>query len=89
MKSKPYCYGKDEILSTLEAMLQTALFEFENRTCVYQALQRTKQGRGDCSDYLIGAVALSQGCMEIVTFERKLRNVSASSEMKRDFVVFK
>ncbi|NER49964.1 MAG: type II toxin-antitoxin system VapC family toxin [Symploca sp. SIO1A3] len=73
LKGKPYCYGKDEILSALEAMLQTAVFEFENRTCVYQALQRTKQGPADFSDYLIGAVALSQGCMEVVTFDRKLR----------------
>lgn len=34
-------------------MLQSPAFEFENRSAVYQAVQRTKQGQADFSDYLI------------------------------------
>jgi len=69
----PYKFGKDEILNTLEMMLQSTVFEFENRSIVYQALQRTKQGSGDFSGHLIGAIATHAGCQETVTFDQKLR----------------
>jgi predicted nucleic-acid-binding protein len=73
LRGRPYQFGKDEIVTTLEMMLQSSGFEFENRSVVYQALQRTKQGRADFSDYLIGAIAQQAGCTETVTFDRKLR----------------
>lgn len=73
LRGEPYNYSKDEILSTLDTMLQTAIFEFENRSAVYQALQRTRQGKGDFSDYLIGALARQLGCQETATFDRKLK----------------
>lgn len=73
LRGKPYNYSLDEILSTLDIMLQTSIFEFENRSLVYQAVQRTRQGRGDFSDYLIGAIALKLDCQETATFDRKLR----------------
>jgi len=57
-------------------MLQSPVFEFENRPIVYQALQRTKQGKADFSDYLIGALCHQAGCEETATFDRKLRNES-------------
>lgn len=72
LRGNPYKFGKDEILDTLEMMLQSGIFEFENRSIVYQALQRTKQGSGDFSDYLIGAIAQQAGCQETVTFDQKL-----------------
>lgn len=73
LRSKSYQFGKDEILKTLEVMMQSASLEYENRTAVYQALQHYKQGRGDFSDYLIGAIALSLDYQETVTFDKKLR----------------
>lgn len=72
LKGKPYQFGKDEILKAVEAMLQSTTFEFENRSAVYQALQRTRQGSGDFSDYLIGAIARQHDCLETATFDRKL-----------------
>ena len=74
LRGEPYQYSKDEILTTLEAMLQSPTFEFENRSAVYQAVQRTKKGRADFSDYLIGAVALQLYSCETVTFDRKLKD---------------
>ncbi len=74
LRGEPYQYKKDEILKTLETMLQSPTFEFENRSAVYQALQRAKQGRADFSDYLIGAVALQAGSCETATFDRKLKD---------------
>ncbi|WP_017740666.1 PIN domain-containing protein [Scytonema hofmannii] len=73
LRGRPYQFGKDEIIATLEMILQSSGFEFENRSIVYQALQRTKQGRSDFSDYLIGAIAQQVSCTETVTFDRKLR----------------
>ncbi|WP_175561070.1 hypothetical protein [Hydrococcus rivularis] len=52
-------------------MLQSLAFEFENRSAVYQAVQRTKQGQADFSDYLIRAIARQSGCSETATFDRK------------------
>ena len=59
LRGSSYKYSKNEILNTLEAMLHTPTFEFENRSAVYQALQQTKQGRADFPDYLIGAISKS------------------------------
>ena len=73
LRGKPYKFSREEILSTLEMMLQSPAFEFENRSVVYQALQRAKQGRADFSDYLIGAITQQAGCQETVTFDRKLK----------------
>lgn len=73
LRGNPYKFAKEEILSTLEMMLQSPAFEFENRSVVYQALQRAKQGRADFSDYLIGAVATYASCQETVSFDRKLK----------------
>lgn len=73
LRGNPYKFGREEILSTLEMMLQSHAFEFENRSVVYQALQRAKQGRADFSDYLIGAIAQQAGCQETVSFDRKLK----------------
>ncbi|NJR40840.1 MAG: type II toxin-antitoxin system VapC family toxin [Leptolyngbyaceae cyanobacterium CSU_1_4] len=72
LRGKPYQLSKAEILSTLETMLQISKFTYENRSIIYQALQRTKQGRADFSDYLIGAIAQSKNCNEVVTFDQKL-----------------
>lgn len=73
LRGKPYQYPKHEILSTLEAMLQSPVFEFENRPLVYQALQRTKRGKADFSDYLIGAICQQAQCEATATFDRKLK----------------
>ena len=72
LRGNPYKFGKDEILKLLEAMLQSTIFEFENRSVVYQSLQRAKQKRADFSDYLIGEIARQVGCNETATFDRKL-----------------
>jgi predicted nucleic-acid-binding protein len=72
LKGKPYQFGKDEIVRTLALMLQSQVFEFENRSAVYQAVQLTEKGKADFSDYLIGAIAAQSDCRETVTFDRKL-----------------
>ncbi|MBD2310104.1 type II toxin-antitoxin system VapC family toxin [Desertifilum sp. FACHB-1129] len=68
-----YGLSKDEIIHTLEVMLHSAAFEFENRSTVDQALQRYKQGIADFSDYLIGTTARQAGCTETISFDSKLK----------------
>lgn len=72
LRGKPYQFDKSEILSTLETMLQVEKFRFEDRSIVYRAIQRAKQGRADFADYLIGTIAQQSSCEVVVTFDRKL-----------------
>lgn len=73
LRGKPYQFSREEISTSLEMMLQCSVFELENRSVVYQALQRFKQGSADFSDFLIGAIAQESGCTITATFDRKLR----------------
>lgn len=73
LKSQAYKFSKAQIINTLEMMLQSSVFELENPSVIYQAIEQTKQGSADFSDYLIGAIAHGAGCIETVTFDRKLR----------------
>ncbi|MEH2194055.1 MAG: type II toxin-antitoxin system VapC family toxin [Nostoc sp.] len=74
LRGKPYQFSREEISKTIEMMVQCSVFELENRSVVYQALQRFKQGSADFSDYLIGTVAQQFGCTTTATFDRKLRD---------------
>jgi predicted nucleic-acid-binding protein len=73
LESKSYRFTRAEIISTLERMLRTPSFEFEQRSLIYQAIQKTQQGQADFSDYLIGVIHGNQGCRETVSFDRKLK----------------
>ncbi|AFY41702.1 PIN domain-containing protein [Nostoc sp. PCC 7107] len=74
LRGKPYQFSREEISNAINLMLQSSTFEFENRSVIYQALQRFQQGKADFSDYLIGAIAQNFGCSFTVTFDRKLKN---------------
>ncbi|GGA59310.1 hypothetical protein CYANOKiyG1_80780 [Okeania sp. KiyG1] len=79
LKSQAYKFSKDQIINTLEMMLQSSIFEWENPSVLYQAIERTKQGSADFSDYLIGAIARQAGCVETVTFDKKIKRRSRVS----------
>ncbi|MBE9046072.1 type II toxin-antitoxin system VapC family toxin [Pleurocapsales cyanobacterium LEGE 10410] len=74
LKGKPYKYSSAEIMRTLELILQSPKFEFENKSVIYQAINLTKQGTADFADYLIGAINHYHGCIHTVTFDRKLKS---------------
>ena len=73
LRGKPYQYPKAEIIQTLELMLQSPKFEFENRSIIYQAIALSKKRKADFADYLIGSVNHHHGCIHTVTFDRKLK----------------
>jgi predicted nucleic-acid-binding protein len=72
--SKSYQFNRQEISNILEMMLQCPTFEWENRSVIYQSLQRFKQGKADFSDYLIGAIAQQANCVITATFDQKLKS---------------
>ena len=72
LRGKAYKYQKEAILKVIFAMLRSPTFEFEDRSTVYQAVTRAKNGQADFADYLIGAIALNRNCREVVSFDRKL-----------------
>ena len=73
LRGVSYGLHKDEIVKALEAILHSSAFEFESRAVVDHALQQYKQGKADFSDYLIGAISRQAGCIETVSFDRKLK----------------
>ncbi|MCF4968036.1 PIN domain-containing protein [Nostoc sp. CMAA1605] len=73
LRGKPYQFSREEISKTIDLILQCATFELENRSIIYQALQRFKKGKADFSDYLIGAVSQHLGCRSTASFDRKLK----------------
>jgi predicted nucleic-acid-binding protein len=54
-------------------LLNTALFDFEDRDLLSRALDAYCDGAGDFADYVIGLRNARAGCERTVTFDRALR----------------
>ncbi len=68
-----YHLSREEIIETLEIVLKTDIFEFENKEIIWKSVQQTKRGKADFSDYLIGQLNAQAGCTETATFDQKLK----------------
>lgn len=70
------CYKtpRVEIAAAVQAILAESLFEVEEPQVVHQALIQYRLGKGDLSDYLLGAKAHSLGAETTYTFDKALRN---------------
>lgn len=68
-----YGVSKSEIARTLRHLLDTQCFAFLNRGAVAGALRDYEAGKGEFSDYLIGASAARAGASTTYTFDRALR----------------
>jgi predicted nucleic-acid-binding protein len=77
LRGQPYSFDRATISELGERMMETALFEIEDRDLARQAIADYRRGRADFSDYLIGRRNLSAGCDETLTFDSKLRGNSA------------
>ncbi|HUR79364.1 MAG TPA: type II toxin-antitoxin system VapC family toxin [Thermoanaerobaculia bacterium] len=75
-----YRYRKDAIVGSLEQILSTAAFSFENRDLLRVAVDAYREGAGDFADYVIGLRNARAGCDHTVTLDRALRG-------ERQFVV--
>jgi predicted nucleic-acid-binding protein len=68
-----YRLEKKPILLAVERILETAGFLVEDRDFVREAVEQFRVGRGDFTDYLLGARNRAAGCSDTVTFDRSLR----------------
>jgi predicted nucleic-acid-binding protein len=67
-----YRFDRRTISSTLDKVLSTALFAFEDREILRQALDDYRGNRGDFADYVIGRRNLESGCESTFTFDEDL-----------------
>lgn len=70
-----YKLNRSVLINTLEKLLKTNVFVFENKAAAWWAVQQMKQGNADFSDYLIARLNQQQGCTETVTFDTKLQGI--------------
>ena len=65
--------GADELLATVEDLLNTSRFQLDRRDVVAATAQFMKAGEGakaGFADALIAQLAAAQGCSRIVSFDR-------------------
>lgn len=68
-------YGHDRpaIAATLDELLDSTVFVYEDRALLRAAIHAYRAGPGDFSDYLIGLRNARAGCDHTVTFDRALK----------------
>lgn len=69
-----YRMGKATIVTTLDKIMSTTLFSFDDRALLRSALADYRDGEADFSDYVIGRRNARAGCRHTVTFDRSLRD---------------
>jgi predicted nucleic-acid-binding protein len=69
-----YALSKAEIVYHIQQLLVTDIFQVEEAESVHEAVQLSRQGPGDFSDYLLGQLNLAHGCRLTATFDRKLHS---------------
>jgi predicted nucleic-acid-binding protein len=65
-----YKYDRDQILTAIEALLQSAAFVICNRDAINRALSRCHDESLEFPDALIGELNLLAGCKTTMTFDR-------------------
>lgn len=68
-----YGLSHERISEVLEDLIETALFVFEDRNLLREALRAYRTGTGGFADYLIGLRNARAGCDHTVTFDRALK----------------
>jgi len=72
LRGSRYKLSRSEIADLLDGLLDTAVFEFQDRDLVSRAAAAFRTGPADFSDYLIGEVDRQAGCTATMTFDRRL-----------------
>ncbi|GAC1470964.1 MAG: type II toxin-antitoxin system VapC family toxin [Chamaesiphon sp.] len=67
-----YKLSREKLIDTLEKILKTNIFVFENREAIEWAIEQMKSGKADFSDYLISRLTQLAACEETATFDTKL-----------------
>ncbi len=72
LRGGAYRQERAAIVQALEAILESGLFEVQQRDLVRRALDDYREGPGDFADYLIGWQDDAAGCAATLTFDQKL-----------------
>jgi predicted nucleic-acid-binding protein len=78
-----YRFSKATIVSTLDKIMSTGSFSFDDRELLRKALHDYRDGDGDFADHVIGHRNIKAGCEQTVTFDRSLAG-SASFNLLTD-----
>ncbi|MBW4541011.1 MAG: type II toxin-antitoxin system VapC family toxin [Myxacorys chilensis ATA2-1-KO14] len=79
-----YKLSREELIDTVEKLLRTNIFVFENQEAAWWADQQIKHGGADFSDYLILKVNQQKNCVETASFDAKLRGVKGIKSLQLD-----
>lgn len=77
-----YKLSREKLIDTLEKMLKTNLFVFENREAIEWAIGQMKSGSADFSDYLITRLNQLAGCHETASFDAKLGQLEGIKQLR-------
>jgi predicted nucleic-acid-binding protein len=72
LRGSRYALSRSEVADILDDLLDTAVFEIQDRDHVRAATSAFRRGPADFSDYLIGEADRKAGCTETLTFDRRL-----------------
>jgi predicted nucleic-acid-binding protein len=70
-----YRYSKEEIADVLEKLLRTSMFHFESKDAAWWSLREYKKSKADFSDCFISRQNKTYGCVETVSFDKKVKEV--------------
>lgn len=79
LRSRPYQFRRAAIAEALTTVLETRLFEIQDRELIQQAIADYRRGRADFSDFLIGGENRRAGCNDTVTLDSELAKVDRFS----------
>jgi len=74
--SRVFDYSRPQIVSALEALINSKELRFESPDETRAAIENYAEGKAGFADYLIGAVALANGCEDTLTFDKKAAKLS-------------
>ncbi|WP_411845638.1 type II toxin-antitoxin system VapC family toxin [Roseibacillus persicicus] len=69
--SRIYQYPRPQIVAAIRALLNSKELRFESPDELHAALEHFEEGRADFADYLIGSLAVKNGCEDTLTFDKK------------------
>ena len=66
---KPYHLTKERLLTVINQILVTDVFEVEHRNCALYAANDYATGNADFSDYYLAEIGCEAGCLVTTTFD--------------------
>ena len=79
LRGRPYSLDRAGLSNVVGKLLETRLFEIQERDLVRRALADYREGRADFPDYLIGWLNRAAGCSDTVSFDGKLEGAEGFS----------